>query len=63
MLAIHEKLQGAEARKARDLLSMAMSHHEAFKIVRKNIEDKILAANGQNNGSARDVNGLPINHK
>lgn len=48
MIEIQEKLQSAEALKARKLLATAMSHFEAMKLVRGQIEKTVLNGSYQN---------------
>jgi hypothetical protein len=48
MLEIQAKLQDQESAKARKLLATAMSHFEAMKLVRGQIEKKVLNGSYQN---------------
>lgn len=46
MEEVQRRLRSDEAKKARALLSMAMSNYQAFNLVKGNIEQKVLEING-----------------
>ena len=66
MLEVHRRLQTAEAKKARELLSMAMSNYEAFKFVHEDIK-KSVSQNGDGTSIASQLilktNGIKLPRK
>lgn len=46
MVEIQRRLQDQEVQKARKLLASAMSHFEAMKIMKNQIEEQVLKING-----------------